>query len=224
MKALEKIWPNSTNLWLQKCSNNNLIIAGNEHSSLTEDHFCHERMGTLLRAAFVFSMAAVDKILHEAILYNFSDLLRSKEIDDLVNIPLSDSYNIAIQARERRGKGGKIRSRPGHKFKEKVLIELYKKSFLSNHSLEKVCACLGKKRIFTAYSKSIGTKAKADAIRDKWIRAYERRNSIAHECDIVRKKKARKVHFNPIDEKRMPEEIKFIGDFGKFLSKELKYA
>jgi hypothetical protein len=44
---------------------------------------------------------------------------------------------------------------------------------------------------------------------------------MAHECDIVRKSKAKKIHFQKISETELKSDIAFIRAFGKYLAGEL---
>lgn len=217
-------WAKRDGLWRSLSDKKNLLIIGNNNSVLT-GKLSADALGILLKMALVMAMATIDKILHEAISYNFSKLLQdgNGKLDKLVNISLSDSYAIAIQSRERKGKGGKIKSRPGHKFKELVLDELYKKSFLKTDQVELICSMCGKKSIFSEFSKKYENGShKPNILRKKWSKVYERRNNIAHECDIIRKQKAKIIHLNKAKHKQMINDISFIKDFGRYLAEELQ--
>jgi hypothetical protein len=212
-------WPKKDNFWHASCRDANILLVGNAKSMIPDSSFHHDRIVVLLRSSLVMAMAAVDKILHEAISANFGKLLSSGDLDSLANIPLSDSYQIAIKSRE--SKGG-VAVRPGHMFKEKVLVELYKRTFLSAQQVERVSSTCGKKSVFTEYSKSIKGAQTPQQLKDRWSELYERRNAIAHECDMVRKEKTKKIHFNSIQEKAILNDIAFIKSFGAFLAVELQ--
>jgi len=213
-------WPQRAGLWRSK--NDSLLIVGTDDSRLSHKSFGSEALSILLKSALVFALAAVDKILHEAISIHFAALAKSGEIDDLVHIELSKAYEVARSARVRRGKGGKIVPRPGHKLKEEVLKQIYSGSYLSLRYLQKICAACGKDKIFSKYSKRLNATQTAQELQKNWTRTYYRRNCIAHECDIVRKAKARNIHYHNIGVQEIKADIYFAKMFGAFLADELK--
>jgi hypothetical protein len=94
---------------------------------------------------------------------------------------------------------------------------------LSSTKLCQVCSACGKKKIFDLYSKDSNAKGiSAKDLGIKWSQLYYRRNQIAHECDIVRQAKPQKIKQNQCKPNKIKEDIKFIMDFGEFLSKELE--
>jgi hypothetical protein len=217
-------WPKGSSFWHASCRDKNLLVVGNDNATIPECLFYSESLEVLLRTALVMVMAAVDKILHEAISANFGTLLSNGDLDSLVNIPLSSSYQIAIKSREGRGGDGMSKARPGHMFKEKVLVELYKRTFLSSQQLERVSSACGMKSVFTEYSRSSGQTESPQRLKQRWNDLYERRNAIAHECDMVRKKKTKKIHFQTVNEKQLVADLAFAKSFGAFLAVELQTA
>ena len=211
-------WPKRGDLWRSK--NENLLIVGPGGKGLSHKTFSSEKLEVLLRSALVFAMAAVDKVLHEAVSKQFVSLVQDKKLDKLVKLDLSTAYEIAQGARIRKGKGGKIWSRPGHALKRKVLEGLYRESFLSLHKIEEISGICGRKRIFEGFRRNMRLRNKTEQLKSKWVTLYQYRNSIAHECDIVRKAKARKIHYRQIKPKEIKEDIDFIKSFGSFLAGE----
>jgi hypothetical protein len=175
-----------------------------------------------LRAALVFALAAVDKILHEAISKHFTSLARGEILDRFVKFKVSKAYEIALAARIRAGAGGARRRRPGHDIKTEVLTEIYKDSYLSNRMLQEICAACDKDKIFSKFAAVLGGSNTAQQLQNRWSRIYQRRNHIAHESDIQRKERMRKVSFNPVDVSKMKSDIKFIESFGRFLANNLE--
>lgn len=176
----------------------------------------------LLRSALVFAMAAIDRLLHEAISRKFAVLARSKALDRLVSVDLSASYRIAQGARTRKGKGGKIKSRPGNRLKEEFLKDIFTATYLSLKSLQELTAACGKGKIFTTYGDSFPKKKKATKLQSAWSRIYARRNHIAHECDIARMARARTIKFNDFSARSIRKDIRFVRAFGAFLSTHLE--
>lgn len=132
-------WGKNEGLW--RISKSDLLIIGKcNNSTASEETFFAQNLEVLLRSAFVLAMATIDKILHEALLNHFYVLINTDSIDGLATIPLSESYKISLTARIRKGKGGQIKSRPGHKFKALFLEKAYEKTLLSTSSLEQICA------------------------------------------------------------------------------------
>jgi hypothetical protein len=111
-------WPQRDGLW--RSTGKSILILGNNKSKLSNKSFSSDNLSFLLRSAMVLGMAAIDKILHEAISNNFVKLAKEEELDKYVQLEVSKCYEIAQNARIRRGHGGKILSRPGHKIKAEV--------------------------------------------------------------------------------------------------------
>ncbi len=174
-----------------------------------------------LRSALVSAMAAVDKILHEAFSKHFTSLARLGILDRFVKFKVSKAYEIALAARIRAGAGGAKRRRPGHGIKTEVLAEIYKDSYLSNRTLQDVCAACGKNGIFTQYANNLGGNNTSEKLKNRWGRIYQKRNNIAHESDIQRKERMRKVSFNSVDAGQFKSDIQFVEDFGHFLAANL---
>lgn len=211
-------WPKQNGLW--RSANANVLIVGTKAANVSHQHFQHEALAVLLRSSLVLYMAAVDKILHEALSKHFATLAKNESLDELVDISISRAYAIAQNARIRKGKGGKIKKRPGHELKAAMLSDIYKDSYLKTSNLEKVCAAVGKKQIFQLYSKAHQPQT-AQQVKTSWSRLYIHRNRIAHECDMIRKAKPRRAAFHPVDSKSIMAEIDFIREFGHFLACQL---
>lgn len=214
-------WPRRQGLWRSR--NDNVLIVGTGKTTFSHRMFMVDGLSVLLKSGLILAMAAVDKILHDAICQKFASLAKNGSLNDLVHMKLSNAYEIAHSARVRRGKGGKKRPRPGHKIKEEVMRQIYTQSYLAPQHLQKICAICGKKSIFTKYVKSRPTsRITPTTLQEKWERLYIKRNQIAHECDIIRKPKPQKVHFHEFSGKEMLDDIRFIGDFGHFLARILE--
>src|SRR5574341_904108 len=121
-------WPKQNGLW--RSANANVLIVGTKAANVSHQHFQHEALAVLLRSSLVLYMAAVDKILHEALSKHFATLAKNESLDELVDISISRAYAIAQNARIRKGKGGKIKKRPGHELKAAMLSDIYKDSYL----------------------------------------------------------------------------------------------
>ncbi|MGQ9662006.1 MAG: hypothetical protein ACUVWX_06675 [Kiritimatiellia bacterium] len=116
-------------LWRNR--NSKLLIVGRSDTGRSHSVFSADALSVLLRSALVLSLAAVDKVRHEAISRHFATLAKSGALDEMEDVKLSKAYEIAQSARRRRGKGGKIKLRPGHKIKAEVLTQVYGDSYLS---------------------------------------------------------------------------------------------
>ena len=175
-----------------------------------------------LRAALVFALAAIDKILHEAISKHFTSLARTEELDNLVDFKVSKAYEIALAARSRAGVGGSRRRRPGHDIKTEVLKEIYKDSYLSNRKLKEISSACGKGNVFSNFANNSAGVYKLQQLEKRWSQIYQRRNHIAHESDIQRKERMPRVSFNNVDAPKMKSDIQFIESFGRFLATTLE--
>ena len=212
-------WARKDGLW--RSHGADLLIIGNNKCQIKQSSFQQDFLTVILRSSLMFAMSAVDKILHEAVSKNFMKLVKSEEIDRLTSIPISQSYSIAIESRKRKGKGGKVKARPGHMLKEHVLQEIYKHSFLGNRRVEEICSMCEKKKVFSLFANHINDGSTADQISKRWASLYIKRNHIVHECDMVRKEKAKRIDFNKVNTKKVIEDIGFVKKFGLFLAAEL---
>ena len=210
-------WARRDGLW--RSSGPNLLIIGNDNSLVSQDNFRSDALVLLLRAALVFAMAAVDKILHDAVTKKFVTLVKGGHLDSVIKFPISDAYNVAIQSRVRKGKGGKRKIRPSHLLKDVALDRLYRNTFLSNRQLIDICKSCGIQNVFQAFAAQEGVNP--NDVSKHWARVYQKRNHLAHECDIVRKEKAKRVHLNTVDPQAISNDITFIKRFGEFLARGL---
>lgn len=213
-------WVQSDGIW--RSYNDAILMIGKTSQGLSHSSFSSESLAVLLRSALVMSLAAVDKVLHEAISRHFVSLIKSESLDKLVRIEISKSYAIAMDTRRRTGKGGRTRLRPGPRFKAESIDRMYRESYLSIQRLQEVCAALGKDKIFDRYGKSLAPQRKSTELQKEWSSVYARRNHIAHECDIVRKRSTRRVHFHRSRPLELREQIAFVKAFGTYLSTELE--
>lgn len=218
-KAKLTNWPKGAGLWRSKSAATLLI--GTSAAGLTHKDFNHDSLSLLLRMALVMAMAAADRIVHEAVSKQFVSAIESGELDKLVKIPLSLSYEIAMAARTRKGKGGRKKSRPATHLKKELLEKLYWQSFLSSDSLSSVCKALSVANIFQEFGAGRVPALAGNGARDRWSLIYKRRNQIAHECDIIRQNKMRRVKRHIFTATELKEDTAFAREFGQFLAMTL---
>jgi hypothetical protein len=212
-------WPQKAGLW--RSSGKDILVVGTDTAGVSHEDFSPEALSVLLRSGLVLSMAAVDKVLHEAVAKRFVHLVKKKRLDDLLEVKLSSAYGIAMETRVRKGKGGSIRLRPGPRFKAAVIASLYRETLLSTEKLETFASACGLERVWTVYGKSSKPVCAGATVRRRWSRLYARRNAIAHECNIVRKLKAKKIHFVAVTASELRTEIAEVRAFGQFLAESL---
>lgn len=214
-------WPQQAGLWRSEASS--LVIFGTDEAKLSHRDFTSDALLVLPKVALVMQMAAVDKLLHDSLLKRFTELTKEHKLDDLVRITLSESYQVAVDSQKRRGKGGNVRKRPSARLKAEVIDDLYRKTFLGLNELKKIASLLGKSNIFALYRSHSRYKRKSvDSLETRWKSIYAKRNHITHECDIVRKTKAKKVHFNDYTAAEIKRDTVFVQRFGEFLAKNLE--
>lgn len=215
-------WRKRQGVWRLLSKDNNVQILGTDSSKPFQEIIKDERL-MLLQYSLVMTLAAIDKMLHQATTSkNFVELLKSGKFDNLIrNFPPSEAYGIAMDSRKRRGKGGARKVRPAVKMKEKISSKLYEMTFLGTLQLEEVCAAHGKNKIFTKYAAHIGRKG-AEPLRKRWSSIYKKRNTLVHECNILRSKKSPKImRFEVIHPEDVKKDIDFAENFGKFLAEQL---
>lgn len=174
-------------------------------------------------SALVMSLAAIDKILHQSVLNKFTVLMREEDLDDLVKFKISDAYDIAIDARVRKGKGGKKKSRPGNKIKLKVVEEIYKDCYLAKNNLEKIAKLTGLagKNIWDEFKRAKARPEGRDDLIKMWNHAYSLRNKVVHECMIKRQARQHATNFLIVTEIETDEYINYLKQFGEFLSENI---
>lgn len=158
-----------------------LIIVGTNTSMSSIANKRKQFEESLLRAAIMYSLAAFDKMMHEAVLQNFSQLCKNKTIDELIDFPIS-SANLACQeGRKRSGKGGKVRKRPGSILKRHASDLLFRETLLSPNRIEEVAKGLGVGRLWSTCASTLEPRKSGEILKLEWSKAYARRNSIVHE-------------------------------------------
>lgn len=215
-------WPKKAGVWRSISKDEKIQILGADAKKEFQKNLTDWRP-ILLQQALVMTLAAIDKILHEATTTKkFVHLLKTSKLDDLMkNFPISETYRIAMEAQVRRGKGGKVRPRPANKIKEMVSSKLYEQSFLNINNLEKICSAHGANKIFSKYATHLGRKS-VEPLRKHWSSIYRKRNSIVHECNVHRTKiSPRKIQFEVADPSELKRDIAFAEDFGKFIASNL---
>ncbi len=215
-------WTQDTDVWRSVSRDNSVLILGTNTSPLSHHSFEKDSLAIFLRASLVFAVAAVDKVLHESINLHFAKLAKDELLDGLVQISPSKAYSIAVDARERHGRGGQIKSRPGNKIKKEVMRKIYENTYLTTRNIETIAKCFGHNNIFNAFGQTISPTITAKAAMGLWGHIYFRRNSIAHECDMVRKARMRQITYHKITFARIQKDIKFIKEFGQFLASKFQ--
>lgn len=212
-------WPRKNGLWRSRAGE--MLIVGTSRAQLSYADFTSEALNVLLRGALVFAMAAVDKLLHEAVAKKFVSLVKKRKLDDLLKLELSTSYRIAIESRVRSGKGGKVRKRPAAKLRAAVFDRLYRETFLAADKLQRIVGACGLQNVYGTYGQTLTPRLREETFRKRWMHLYTRRNAIAHECDVVRQSKARRVRFHAVTAAELRDNIATARAFGTYLAREL---
>jgi len=215
-------WPKTTNLWRSYSKDKNILIVGTCSSRLTHKSFEQDTMTLFLHSAIVAAVAAVDKILHEALSLHFVKLAKTGKLDTLAQLPPSKVYEIATRARTRKGKGGKTKSRSGDSIKEGVIEQIYKDTYLDSRHIEKICDSFGQTNVFYKSGQTFPEKFTAKQMKTKWGRIYHIRNIIAHECGMERKLRTKKITYISLTHKQASDAIAFCKKFGSFLATALQ--
>ncbi len=216
-------WGKRAGVWRATSPDGKILIVGTD----TKESFLTDLIDwrpMMLLYALTMMLAAIDKILHFATTSNrFVQLLKTGKLDSMMkNFPVSEAYGIAMKSRMRRGFGGKTKPRPANMIKEVVSSKLYESSFLAVKNLETICSANGESSIFKSYAEHLNRKG-AEPLKERWRSICKKRNSLVHECNIVRTKISPKnIRFNPISSDELKKDIGFIEDFGKFLADKLE--
>src|SRR3989344_3185516 len=103
-------WGKREGVWRNVSTDGRVQIVGSNAKKAFKDNLS-DRRSMLLQHALVMMLASIDKLLHQAtISKNFVQLLRAGKFDNLMkNFPASETYEIAMESRVRRGYGGKTK-------------------------------------------------------------------------------------------------------------------
>jgi len=187
-----------------------------EASDLTPKHFNEETLNELLRAALAGIVSALDRYCHDLIVSNVvrelsrSERKMNRELKQLY-IPVVIARKAVKHAGVRKGKGGKIRTRPMNIIRDAVQEVLHREeTFQRPDDVMRALRMIGIEKLWDRCAERMTVKSKT--IPQRLNRIVDRRNRIVHEGDVVRLRRGRKLTLHPVNRKQTIEDIKWVSE------------
>jgi len=126
-----------------------------------------------------------------------------------VSLPLSFVKRAVNLAKLRKGRGGKVRSRPMNIVKQGLQEKFHKDLTLQRpEDIATAWSMIGITKLWSRCGKNMNEKA--EEVKGHLNRIISRRNQIAHEGDIRRVRNSRKISINPIGIDDVRSDIKWL--------------
>jgi restriction system protein len=195
-----------------------------ESLGIDRSHFSHEYSSELLRAAVVATISAIDRYMHDIVVYHCWKLLSLPE-DKIpsqlrkLSIPVIDAKKATENCRRDQS------SRPGHSFKKAIQQHLHKDfTFQKPDDLVKAAKMLGIEDFWGKVSQKFQVNHTKQDIINKLRVISRRRNQIVHEADLILKTKAKKLTLREIDSNEALDWVDWMDELGRVIDKVIADA
>ncbi|MGC9455721.1 MAG: HEPN domain-containing protein [Phycisphaerae bacterium] len=165
----------------------------------TMQHFEHEHLSELLRAAHICAVSAMDRFFHDLLIDNVLGLLR-RNVDDVPSrlanfaLPLADAEAAIDHALRSRRDG--TASRPRTTLKQRFTNAIHRCTFQSPAEIEEAFRMLGIRNIWGKLGQRMA--GRAEELKSRLNQIVHRRNQIVHEGDVRRADRPQAVNLNDI--------------------------
>jgi hypothetical protein len=197
-----------------------LLIHGN--SDFNMQHFKHEYLGELSRAALTFGVSALDRYMHDIVEHYAISMLAGpftdipKSLGDF-SMPLKVTEQCLKKALESRNREAYAKTRPRIILRQKFREALNKKTF---QKYEDISNAFGLLNLNNPWDNIATEMNISSVILKKRINSItHRRNKIVHEGDIQHGHKRKKIKLNDIKHNDTVEDIKWLDAFVKAIDK-----
>lgn len=206
-------WPTGEDIIRVDGKNKDSILIMRESIGIDRNHFTHDYLSELLRAALVASVSAMDRYFHELVLRDSIGLLALSE----KNIPPRlKGLKIPVLVTKKALSKAKMdkSSRPGHLLKKAIQIALHEKTFQSPNEIgNAIKNMLGVEDFWRKVGKQMPQAPNSESVQKQIKVIAKRRNAIVHEADLILKTKAQEISLNEIDKNTVSKYIKFLKSF-----------
>ena len=178
------------------------------------DHFGHDWLAELLRAALSSAVSSVDRYFHDLITSHLVDLIDrdEKEIPGaLARFSLSVAdVEATIRKAVETDNEGRRRTRPRTVLKDRFRNALHKETFQGFDQIGTAFAMLGLSKVWKDVAQRLGCET--DDVKCKLNKIIVRRNQIVHEGDMLRSSRPREVKLHGIDKGDIRSDIKWMSN------------
>lgn len=192
-----------------------LLIHGN--SNFDMQHFKHEYLGELSRAALSSGVSALDRYIHD-IVENYAISMLSGPLTDVpkslgdFSMPLKVTEECLKKALESRN-DKKSKTRPRTILRQKFREALNKKTFQKYEDISTAFGLLSLNKPWEKIAAEM--KISNDDLKKRINSITHRRNKIVHEGDIQHGQKNKKIKLNDITNNTTSEELTWLENFVK---------
>ena len=193
----------------------NSIVILREESGINRDHFTHDILSELLRAALTFTVSSLDRYLHDVIVSKCWSLLDQTESNvprALRELPIPAYVTVKSLRRLRTAMSEGRQGRAGTIVKASIQEVLHKRTFQSPKEIEDAAQILGIEKIWIKVADKIAGNQTPQDIKRKLHKIVHRRNQIVHEADLYRKQRG-ELSTREISYKMTRSSISWIKDF-----------
>lgn len=191
-------WPRTEKVVRIDGKNKESILILRESLGLDREKFTHDYLSELLRASVVATISALDRYMHDIVIYHSWALINKRE--DKIPKELKKLQIPVLSARHAIDKLRRdVKARPGVLVKEALRVHLHREyTFQKPADIQKAASMLGIEDFWGKVSTEMpGRPAKKDVI-SMLTGIAQRRNQIVHEADILLKAKAKTVSMREI--------------------------
>lgn len=206
-------WPKAEKIVRVDGKDKGSILIMRESMGIDRDKFTHDYLAELLRAAVVATVSALDRYMHDIVIYHSWALLNRAE----AKIP-KELKKLQIPVLSARHAVDRIRNdenaRPGVLVKEALREHLHREyTFQRPDDVQKAALMLGVEDFWGKTSAVMRGSPKKEEVIRTLREIAQRRNQIVHEADIVRKAKSKMITMREISAKDAVAWTSWMRDF-----------
>ena len=205
-------WPDTEQICRVDGLESKSILIFRESVGIDNEHFSHDYVSELLRAALVATISALDRYLHDLVVENSWKILRRPEKD----IPAElKKLSLPVLATKRALERLRTSSnaRPGGLVKKAIQEQLHREfTFQKPDSVIRAARMLGVKDFWREVGKRMPSKPSAEAVTTRLREIADRRNQIVHEADLILKTKAKRMTIRKIGVQEARDSVCWVRD------------
>ena len=184
-------WPNGERIVRVDGKDGQSLLILRESVGVDRQHFSHDYLSELLRAATVAAVSALDRYMHDIVVKHSWSLLDRPEADvpsELSKVRLSP----LVAGRALKQLRSNPKARPGNLVKTALQKELHRTyTFQRPDDVLKAAKMLGIEDFWSKVAKAMPSSTKKGTVVEQLRTIAARRNQIVHEADLVHRSKSR---------------------------------
>jgi hypothetical protein len=190
------------------------VVVLREGAAITPEQFQEGALNELVRAALVGVVSALDRYCHDLVVSRIvrtlgrSEKRINKELRQL-QIPIMAARMAVWHARIRRGKGGRIRTRPMTIIRHAIQDMLYRESYQGPEEINRALRMVEIEDLWRGCATAMDCTAKDVVERLKQV--VDRRNKIVHEGDVLRRRRGGKLALHPVSRRQVLQDVQWVG-------------